>query len=85
MRSTALLHQRKSGCRSFRPVSARHRAALRDLRKPVEQVSKTAQQVEQATKINDGPKTQEVVVKGPTLTERLFGTTQSMPAEPSRS
>jgi predicted PurR-regulated permease PerM len=52
---------------------------LRDLRKPVEQVSKTAQQVEQATKINDGgAKTQEVVVKGPSLTERLFGTTQSI-------
>jgi predicted PurR-regulated permease PerM len=52
---------------------------LRDLRKPVEQVSKTAQQVEQATKINDGEaKAQEVVVKGPSLTERLFGTTQSI-------
>jgi predicted PurR-regulated permease PerM len=61
------------------PSSVREaQSRLRDLRKPVEQVSKTAQQVEQATKINDGPKTQEVVVKGPTLTERLFGTTQSI-------
>jgi predicted PurR-regulated permease PerM len=61
------------------PGSVREaQSRLRDLRKPVEQVSKTAQQVEQATKINDGAKTQEVVVKGPSLTERLFGTTQSI-------
>jgi predicted PurR-regulated permease PerM len=61
------------------PGSVREaQSRLRDLRKPVEQVSKTAQQVEQATTINDGPRTQEVVVKGPSLTERLFGTTQSI-------
>jgi predicted PurR-regulated permease PerM len=53
---------------------------LRQVRKPVEQVSKTAEQVEQATKIGDQPKTQEVVVKGPSLTERLFGTTQTIVA-----
>lgn len=53
---------------------------LRNLRKPVEQVSKTAQQVEQATKMEDQTKTPEVVVKGPTLTERLFGTTQTVVA-----
>jgi predicted PurR-regulated permease PerM len=53
---------------------------LRQLRKPVEQVSKTAEQVEQATKITDQAKAQEVVVKGPTLTERLFGTTQTIVA-----
>jgi predicted PurR-regulated permease PerM len=53
---------------------------LRQIRKPVEQVSKTAEQVEQATKISDQAKTQEVVVKGPTLTERLFGTTQTIVA-----
>jgi predicted PurR-regulated permease PerM len=53
---------------------------LRKLRKPVEQVSKTAQQVEQATKMGDQAKTPEVVVKGPTLTERLFGTTQTIVA-----
>jgi predicted PurR-regulated permease PerM len=50
---------------------------LQSLRKPVEQVSKTAQQVEQATKM-DTSKATEVVVKGPTLTERLFGTTQTI-------
>jgi predicted PurR-regulated permease PerM len=51
---------------------------LRELRNPVEQVSKTAEQVEQATKVNDQAKTQEVVVRGPSLTERLFGTTQTL-------
>jgi predicted PurR-regulated permease PerM len=53
---------------------------LRKLRTPVEQVSKTAEQVEQATKVDDGAKAQEVVVKGPSLTERLFGTTQTLVA-----
>jgi predicted PurR-regulated permease PerM len=50
---------------------------LRELRGPVEQVSKTAEQVEEATKLDES-QTQEVVVKGPTLTERLFGTTQTI-------
>jgi predicted PurR-regulated permease PerM len=50
---------------------------LQKLRRPVEQVSKTAEQVEQATKVNDSEAT-EVVVKGPSLTERLFGTTQTI-------
>jgi predicted PurR-regulated permease PerM len=53
---------------------------LRKLRKPVEQVSKTAEQVEQVAKISEQAKTPEVVVKGPTLTERLFGTTQTIVA-----
>ena len=53
---------------------------LRALRTPVEQVSKTAEQVEQATKVNDEAKTPEVVVRGPSLTERLFGTTQTLVA-----
>jgi predicted PurR-regulated permease PerM len=53
---------------------------LRALRKPVEQVSKTAEQVEQVAKVDDGTKTPEVVVKGPSLTERLFGTTQTLVA-----
>jgi predicted PurR-regulated permease PerM len=52
---------------------------LRKLRGPVEQVSKTAEQVEEATKLDES-QTQEVVVKGPTLTERLFGTTQTIVA-----
>ncbi len=51
---------------------------LRKLRTPVEQVSKTAEQVEQATKVDNGAKTPEVVLKGPSLTERLFGTTQTL-------
>jgi predicted PurR-regulated permease PerM len=51
---------------------------LAKLRHPVEQVSKTAEQVEQATKVGDAAKTPEVVVKGPSLTERLFGTTQTI-------
>jgi predicted PurR-regulated permease PerM len=50
---------------------------LAKLRKPVEQVSKTAEQVERATTMNDS-KAQEVVVKGPSLSERLFGTTQTV-------
>jgi predicted PurR-regulated permease PerM len=53
---------------------------LRKLRTPVEQVSKTAEQVEKVTKMDDQAKTPEVVVKGPTLTERLFGTTQTIVA-----
>jgi predicted PurR-regulated permease PerM len=60
------------------PGSVREaQSRLQSLRKPVEQVSKTAQQVEQATKM-DNSKTPEVVVKGPTVTERLFGTTQAI-------
>jgi predicted PurR-regulated permease PerM len=51
---------------------------LSKLRTPVEQVSKTAEQVEEATKLDDKAKTPEVVVKGPSLTERLFGTTQTL-------
>jgi predicted PurR-regulated permease PerM len=50
---------------------------LRDLRKPVEQVTKTAEQVEAATEVEKGGP-QEVVVRGPRLSERLFGTTQSL-------
>jgi predicted PurR-regulated permease PerM len=50
---------------------------LRELRRPVEQVTRTAEQVEAATEVsNSGP--QEVVVRGPRLSERLFGSTQSL-------
>jgi predicted PurR-regulated permease PerM len=50
---------------------------LRELRRPVEQVTRTAEQVEAATEV---PKTgpQEVVLRGPRLSERLFGNTQSL-------
>jgi predicted PurR-regulated permease PerM len=60
------------------PASMREaESRLQKLRRPVEQVSKTAEQVEKATKMNDSKAT-EVVVKGPSLTERLFGTTQTI-------
>jgi predicted PurR-regulated permease PerM len=49
---------------------------LRDLRKPVEQVTKTANQVEAATEVDKGGP-QAVVLRGPRLSERLFGSTQS--------
>jgi predicted PurR-regulated permease PerM len=49
---------------------------LSDLRKPVEQVTRTAEQVEAATEVEKGGP-QEVVVRGPRLSERLFGSTQS--------
>ena len=50
---------------------------LRELRRPVDQVTRTAEQVEAATEVSKtGP--QEVVVRGPRLSERLFGTTQSL-------
>jgi predicted PurR-regulated permease PerM len=63
------------------PASMREaESRLRKLRTPVEQVSKTAEQVEQVAKVDDGTKTPEVVVKGPSLTERLFGTTQTLVA-----
>src|SRR6478672_11634510 len=50
---------------------------LRDLRKPVEQVTKTAEQVEAATEVEKSAGPQEVVLRGPRLSERLFGSTQS--------
>jgi predicted PurR-regulated permease PerM len=56
---------------------ARVQSRLKVLRRPVEQVTRTAEQVEAATEVEkSGP--QEVVVRGPRLSERLFGTTQSL-------
>jgi predicted PurR-regulated permease PerM len=50
---------------------------LEALQRPVEQVTRTAERVEAATEVEkSGP--QEVVVRGPRLSERLFGTTQSL-------
>jgi predicted PurR-regulated permease PerM len=61
------------------PQSLSHaEAKLRVLRRPVEQVSRTAEQVEQAAAGAREQRTQEVVVRGPSLTERLFGTTQTI-------
>lgn len=56
---------------------SRVESRLRELRRPVEQVTRTAEQVEAATEVGkSGPR--EVVVRGPRLSERLFGTTQSL-------
>jgi predicted PurR-regulated permease PerM len=61
------------------PVTfAQTKEELRQLRRPVEQVTKTAEQVEEATKTPQTTAATEVVVKGPSLSERLFGTTQSI-------
>lgn len=49
---------------------------LRALRKPVEQVSQTAARVERATSTSPTQQTREVVVKGPSLLSRVFGTTE---------
>lgn len=55
---------------------AKVQSRMRELRRPVEQVTRTAEQVEAATEVSKaGP--QEVVVRGPRLSERLFGSTQS--------
>jgi predicted PurR-regulated permease PerM len=56
---------------------ARVQSRLKVLRRPVEQVTRTAEQVEAATQVEKGGP-QEVVVRGPRLSERLFGTTQSL-------
>ena len=57
---------------------AQVQAKLRKLRRPVEQVSRTAEQISKATTVNDGSRATEVVVKGPSLTERFFGQTQTI-------
>ena len=53
---------------------------LRKIRRPVEQVSRAADQVDRATSVAPAgaARTPEVVVKGPSFSERLFGTTQSL-------
>jgi predicted PurR-regulated permease PerM len=57
---------------------AKTKQELQQLRRPVEEVTKTAEQVEEATKAPEPSQATEVVVKGPSLSERLFGTTQSI-------
>jgi predicted PurR-regulated permease PerM len=49
---------------------------LKELRRPMEQVSRTADQVEAATDIGKSG-VREVVVRGPSMSERLFGSTQT--------
>jgi predicted PurR-regulated permease PerM len=50
---------------------------VRRLLRPVEQATKTAEQVARAT-AGGGSAAQEVVVKGPSLVSRVFGTTQRL-------
>ncbi len=54
-------------------------AKLRELKRPVEQVSRAAEQLESATAVG-GDERREVVVKGPSLVSRVFGTTQALVA-----
>ncbi|MEO6864981.1 MAG: AI-2E family transporter [Gemmatimonadaceae bacterium] len=53
---------------------------LHKILKPVEQVSRTADQMDKATSVTGTPATkpQEVVVAGPTMGSRFFGTTQNI-------
>lgn len=51
--------------------------AITKLLGPLERFTKTAERVEEATEVTvTGEKTREVVVRGPSLGERLFGSTQ---------
>ena len=52
------------------------RDRLRGLLRPLERVQRTAEQVQSATSVGGPAKAPTVVVQGPTLLERLFGTTQ---------
>ena len=49
---------------------------IQPLRRPVEQVTKAAEQVEQATDIDK--KTPQVEIKGPSLTQQVFGGTTAL-------
>ncbi|MDQ2670238.1 MAG: AI-2E family transporter [Gemmatimonadota bacterium] len=51
---------------------------LRELRRPVEQVSAAARQVEQATEVAGGDDTPKVQVEGPSLGEQIFGGTTAL-------
>ena len=51
---------------------------LRKVRAPMEQVAKTAEKVEEVTKLPPDRGTTEVIVKGPSLTSQLLGTTQDL-------
>ena len=53
-------------------------AKLRSIRRPIEQVSKTADKMAEATSTSSTPGQQQVVVKGPSLSSRLFGTTREI-------
>ena len=52
------------------------RRKLAVLLRPIERVSRTAEQVEHATDVGGGPPNAQVVVRGPSLVSRVFGGTQ---------
>jgi predicted PurR-regulated permease PerM len=54
---------------------------MKKLMKPLERVRRSAEQVETATTTAAPPKTTEVVVRGPGLVARVFGTTQRFVGE----
>lgn len=60
--------------RTFAKVTAK----LRPLRRPVEQVSRTAEQVAREATIASSSRATEVVVRGPSVAQRFFGTTESL-------
>ncbi|HSB55191.1 MAG TPA: AI-2E family transporter [Gemmatimonadales bacterium] len=51
---------------------------LHSLKAPLEWISRTAEQVEQAAAVPDDPQRPEVVLKGPSVTSQMFGTTRSL-------
>ena len=51
-------------------------ARMKKLMKPLERVRRTAEQVETATSTAAPPKTTEVILRGPGIVARVFGTTQ---------
>ncbi len=53
-------------------------AKVRRILRPVQQVQRTAEQVERATSPAPSGRTTEVVVKGPSIVSRVFGTTQKL-------
>lgn len=56
-------------------------AKFKKLRQPVERVTRTAEQMESATGVSgEQTPTREVVVRGPSLLSRVFGTTTSLVA-----
>jgi predicted PurR-regulated permease PerM len=50
---------------------------LRVLEKPVNQVTEAANQIEQATGVDAASRVRQVIVEGPSLASRFFGTTQA--------
>jgi predicted PurR-regulated permease PerM len=57
---------------------ARIESKLRVLRRPVEQVSQTAEKMAEATNVSGKAATRTVVVQGPSVASKLFGTTREI-------